>query len=915
MHNSEKRMTLGFVYYTLGGGGIERGASFLLPQFISWGYDVVVMTALTERSDDYRLPPQVRRICLGLESASTLEEELALRRERMASAIKRFDIAAVVLHGTQCLSRFRNDVEFLKSIGVRVVVHWHSVFSDKYLRAGGQLAAAGFYEVCRKCDAVIALSRIDAMAFTLLGCRAYHIPYADSDLMRGWRRPQGFHPMRVLWSGRFIALKQPLDAVKIFERVIDIVPDAKLSMIGGGDNLVVEEIRAYIAGRPALSAAVELVGYTSNVTDFLRMSSVGLSTSRFEGYGHSIVEFKMASMPTVAYELPYLDTASGSSGVVAVAQGDISAAAEVIVRLLRNPDEMERLGVEARAAYERLAAFDSRAAYDDLFERIVSGRDMPTIDMSSEDLSVMMRTLVGHVHSGFEDVDALHRMELARPNLDFIDIDKSEIWLGVSVADAHLRLRLPLAPEGGVFRLIETARCGVIEWRNIKHGRYSPFSEDTKWSYCVRGGWIARSRGDRLLVEPNTPFRRMRAEMMFSLMLLKRHSRISIKALVVRWMVRLVKAFRRKKLWLFSDRFSRADDNGRVMFEYVRALPASAHPPRCVFAVDARSPDAYEIRSSGGRVVDVAGWRYKWIFLLSDFVVSAYHTPAMRMPFHDDFIKYAKDIVNSPKFIYLRHGIGYKGLSHICNRRNDNAAMMVTTVGAERRSIVEDDTGYTEREVKLTGLPRYDILYDERKKVVTFAPTWRSELIEWSGDAHHRLAAGAERSRFVAEWRRILSDEHLISVCERFGYTLQLMPHPNLAPVLSLLNHDNRVRVLPSSTPYRKVFAETDLLITDYSSVAFDFAYLKKPLVYFQSDKREYYSGLYKPGFFDYDRDGFGRVETTVEGLVDEIVRLVKAGCPLESEYMRRIDAFFAFNDRENRSRVYEAILAAANRS
>ena len=450
--------------------------------------------------------------------------------------------------------------------------------------------------------------------------------------------------------------------------------------------------------------------------------------------------------------------------------------------------------------------------------------------------------------------------------------------------------------------------CGV-PWGEMRHGWYSPFTQLTKWSYAVMGGWILRSRHDCLAIRPYSFARKAALETLYRLMLLRRFSRVTLKALVARVAVPALRCLRRRPIWIFSDRMSRADDNGRAMFDYVRGLDNVKPRRRCVFAIDARSPDFEEMRRSGGEVVDAAGWRYKALFLLSDFVISAYHTPAMRMPFCDDFIEYAKSLVNRPKFIYLRHGIGEKGLAHICNRRNDNAAVMVTTVEGEYRSVLDGGTGYTEKQVKLTGLPRYDLLYDDRKKLVTFMPTWRNYLIEWSGDGRHRLAAGAERSRFVAEWNRILTDDRLIAACDRLGYTLQMMPHPNLAAVVPILSHDAKIRMLPSSTPYKKVFAESDMIVTDYSAAAFDFAYLRKPLLYFQSDRREFFSGLYKPGFFDYDRDGLGKVETTVEGLVDEIIHLMESGCQLPPEYRQRADSFFAYNDHENRRRVYEAIL------
>ncbi len=107
------------------------------------------------------------------------------------------------------------------------------------------------------------------------------------------------------------------------------------------------------------------------------------------------------------------------------------------------------------------------------------------------------------------------------------------------------------------------------------------------------------------------------------------------------------------------------------------------------------------------------------------------------------------------------------------------------------------------------------------------------------------------------------------------------------------------------------VSAESDLLVTDYSSVAFDFAYLRKPVIYYQTDKEEFFSGAhtYEKGYFDYEGDGFGEIECSVEALVDRIIEYMKNGCELKEVYRERIDATFPFSDQNNCKRVYEEIL------
>ncbi len=102
------------------------------------------------------------------------------------------------------------------------------------------------------------------------------------------------------------------------------------------------------------------------------------------------------------------------------------------------------------------------------------------------------------------------------------------------------------------------------------------------------------------------------------------------------------------------------------------------------------------------------------------------------------------------------------------------------------------------------------------------------------------------------------------------------------------------------------------MLVTDYSSVAFDFAYLRKPVLYYQADVDEFFSGIhtYEKGYFDYERDGFGEVEYDTEKLVDRIIEYMQNNCQLKEKYRQRIDATFPFNDQNNCERVYNAILA-----
>ena len=64
---------------------------------------------------------------------------------------------------------------------------------------------------------------------------------------------------------------------------------------------------------------------------------------------------------------------------------------------------------------------------------------------------------------------------------------------------------------------------------------------------------------------------------------------------------------------------------------------------------------------------------------------------------------------------------------------------------------------------------------------------------------------------------------------------------------------------------------ENYILITDYSTVAFDFAYSNKPVIFYQFDYDEFYSKHYNEGPINHKKDLFGK---RVESL-DEILNIL----------------------------------------
>jgi CDP-glycerol glycerophosphotransferase (TagB/SpsB family) len=111
-------------------------------------------------------------------------------------------------------------------------------------------------------------------------------------------------------------------------------------------------------------------------------------------------------------------------------------------------------------------------------------------------------------------------------------------------------------------------------------------------------------------------------------------------------------------------------------------------------------------------------------------------------------------------------------------------------------------------------------------------------------------------------------------------------------------------------------FARAAVVVTDYSSTAFNAAYIDRPVVYFQFDADKVLGGAHvgRQGYFRYDRDGFGPVTETVDAAEQAIDEIVRAGRSPAPEYQRRIDETFPRRDGRCSKRVTEAILASEKR-
>ena len=392
---------------------------------------------------------------------------------------------------------------------------------------------------------------------------------------------------------------------------------------------------------------------------------------------------------------------------------------------------------------------------------------------------------------------------------------------------------------------------------------------------------------------------------------------------LVAWRALALEArFRRKRehkfVWLISDRPMKAGDNGEALFAYLCEHPLPNVEP--VFALSRQSED-WDRLSAMGRVVEFASVEYRRVFLRANLVISSAANVWVNNAFGRRR-RFIKDLYGF-SFAFLQHGVTLHDVSGWLNRYNKNLSLFVTSAPEEYRSIVEGDYGYGPDVVKRTGFPRHDSLVAASReqapqRVVYLMPTWRKELSYGSPDPktdQYLPNPLFEESDYFRFFNGLLSDERLNAALAQRDYELRFVTHPLCAVEAHKFTPGPATKVF-ARYDYREAFVEGGLLVTDYSSVVFDFALLKKPVLYAQFDRDTFYHGhTYTPGYFDYERDGFGPVTATLEDTVSAIIEAIDADCKMPKRYRERVDAFFGEQPACRCAVLVDELLALSERS
>lgn len=358
------------------------------------------------------------------------------------------------------------------------------------------------------------------------------------------------------------------------------------------------------------------------------------------------------------------------------------------------------------------------------------------------------------------------------------------------------------------------------------------------------------------------------------------------------------------KCWMVCDRFEVADDNGEHFYRY---LLKEHKEQNAYFLLNRNSPDWDRLEQEGFKLLAFGSLKAKIFSKYCDVFISS-QCDSRQISFFK----------KSCKFVFLQHGVIKDDISAWLNKYKID--LFVTSTKQEFSYIAgKGPFKFSPKEVVLTGLPRFDSLVELNRKssltkrTIVVMPTWRRGLVTGitnNSDAGRQVNEAFIDSKFYRNWQNFLSLDYLKGLNDK-GCRIVFWPHINMIDSLNVFKLPDYIEVRTAKdSSIQETFVDSDLFITDYSSTAFDVAYIKKAIIYYQFDQDEIFSGMhtYQKGYFSYNSDGFGPVATDQDELIELVKNIVDKGFVPGDLFMKRIDGTFDYSCESNSSKIFTEI-------
>jgi len=369
--------------------------------------------------------------------------------------------------------------------------------------------------------------------------------------------------------------------------------------------------------------------------------------------------------------------------------------------------------------------------------------------------------------------------------------------------------------------------------------------------------------------------------------------------------------FKNKNIWIIGGHSGEIyNDNSKFFYEYI----LKEHKEIDIYWV-VESASSVIKKIPGSKLMRGSIKNYLYYYNAKAIIFS--HSPSADIAPFNFVVPILNRFHKKTVKVYLNHGtISFKKRKPMNSKFKviiDNLLKSydISTASSEfEKSVMTDGWGMNEGSVCIVGNARYDNLPTDEEAAsrdILYTPTWRDWIKFNSGKF-------TETSYFT-NIMELLNSEKLNNYLEEKDINIKFYMHHLMHEFIDDIKDNitgKRIIFLDKGVTLSDEIRSAAANITDYSSVAIDFLYMNRPILFYQFDVEEYIKKI--DSYIDLKNEMFGTLSYNSSEAVDKLIEIIDNDFKVMDNQINERNRFFKYNDNKNCERIYDCIIGKLNK-
>lgn len=231
---------------------------------------------------------------------------------------------------------------------------------------------------------------------------------------------------------------------------------------------------------------------------------------------------------------------------------------------------------------------------------------------------------------------------------------------------------------------------------------------------------------------------------------------------------------------------------------------------------------------------------------------------------------------------------------------------IVTASSEFERNVMVNDWGMLDDSVYIIGNARYDNLPTNevaQTRDILYTPTWRDWIKFSSGKFTD--------TDYFKNIMNFLNDDKLNKILDEKDINVKIYMHHLMHEFIDDIKENitgKRIVFLDKGVTLANEIRKSVANITDYSSVAIDFLYMNRPILFYQFDLDEYMEKV--DSYIDLKSEMFGSLAYNNDEAVNKLIDIIENNFEVMDNQKNERNKFFRYNDNKNCKRIYDCVLS-----